>query len=444
MAQKEGLPAGRLSAMVIDEDKCHADSTICMLSAELNFSVTVFTSPIKALDFLQNHAEGVDLVLADVHMEEMNGFDFLKVARELHKSIQVIMMSTETAMYTMKRCVKLGAQFLVNKPLDVRTIKNLWQYVDLKVLRMEKIKDLLQVMSTETAMYTMKRCVKLGAQFLVNKPLDVRTIKNLWQYVDLKVLRMEKIKDLLQGIGDESTCANETNSLAENPKNDTKKKYYLMWTPHLQKKFLHALQILGKDASPKNIKKIMGVDNIDCRQIATHLQKHRLRLTKDLKKASFTPDTSKDESNSRIGPTESHHVCRNASTLQPRSNTQPTETTMQILSEDAEYDDVYAAMRRALQYGIVFDESKHSSDPSGDEDEQVVVGGDQDGCADEANDIDSSGDHHQVAAIVTKPCNANASQEIINKTTNSDGMQATKGSKAAVFRLVDYSESDSD
>lgn len=48
------------------------------------------------------------------------------------------------------------------------------------------------------------------------------------------------------GIGDESTCANETNSLAENPKNDTKKKYYLMWTPHLQKKFLHALQILGK------------------------------------------------------------------------------------------------------------------------------------------------------------------------------------------------------
>nr|XP_025880730.1 two-component response regulator ORR29 [Oryza sativa Japonica Group] len=342
MAQKEGLPAGRLSAMVIDEDKCHADSTSYMLSAELNFSVTVFTSPIKALDFLQNHAEGVDLVLADVHMEEMNGFDFLKVARELHKSIQVIMMSTETTMYTMKRCVKLGAQFLVNKPLDAGTIKNLWQYVDLKVLRMEKIKDLLQ------------------------------------------------------------------------------------------------------DASPKNIKKIMGVDNIDCRQIAAHLQKHRLRLTKDLKKASFTTDTSKDESNSRIGPAESHHVCRNASTLQPRSNTQPTETTMQILSEDAEYDDVYAAMRRALQYGIVFDESKHSSDPSGDEDEQVVVGGDQDGCANEANDIDSSGDHHQVAAVVTKPCNANASQEIINKMTNSDGMQATKGSKAAVFRLVDYSESDSD
>ncbi len=48
-------------------------------------------------------------------------------------------------------------------------------------------------------MYTMKRCVKLGAQFLVNKPLDAGTIKNLWQYVDLKVLRMEKIKDLLQG-----------------------------------------------------------------------------------------------------------------------------------------------------------------------------------------------------------------------------------------------------
>uniref|UniRef100_A0A0E0KPA3 Two-component response regulator ORR29 n=1 Tax=Oryza punctata TaxID=4537 RepID=A0A0E0KPA3_ORYPU len=391
MAQKEGLPPGRLSALVIDDDQFHADSTSCMLSAELNFSVTVFTSPIKALDFLQNHAEGVDLVLADVHMEEMNGFDFLKAARELHRSIQVIMMSTETTIYTMKRCVKLGAQFLVNKPLDAGTIQNLWQYVDLKVLRMEKIKDLLQ-----------------------------------------------------GGVGDESTCASETNSLAENPKSDTKKKYYLMWTPHLQKKFLYALQILGKDASPKNIKKIMGVDNIDCRQIAAHLQKHRLRLTKDLKKPSFTKDTSEDASNSRIGPAKSHHVCHSASVLQPRSNIQPAETTMQILTEDVEHDDVYAAMRRALQYGIVFDESKHSSEPSGDEDEHVVVGGDQDGCANETNDIDSSGDHHQVAADVATSCNANASQEIINKMTNFDGMQATRGSKAAVFRLVDYSESDSD
>uniref|UniRef100_A0A0D9ZJA2 Response regulatory domain-containing protein n=1 Tax=Oryza glumipatula TaxID=40148 RepID=A0A0D9ZJA2_9ORYZ len=245
MAQNEGIPNGRLSAMVIDEDKCHADSTRSMICTQLNFCVTVFTSPIKALDFLQNQAEGVHLVLADVQMEEMNGFEFLKVARELHKSIQVI------------------------------------------------------------------------------------------------------------SVGDKSTCANEMNSFPENHKDGTKRKYYLMWTPHLQKKFLHALEILG---------------------------------------------------------------------------------------EDVEHDDVYDAMRRALQDGTTFDESKYSSDPFSNEDEDVVG----DGYADKANAIDSSGDHYQVAVVLTTPHNVDYTQEIMNKVTTSDDVQVTRGGKATVSRLVDYSDSDSD
>uniref|UniRef100_A0A0E0KPA4 Response regulatory domain-containing protein n=1 Tax=Oryza punctata TaxID=4537 RepID=A0A0E0KPA4_ORYPU len=318
-------------------------------------------------------------------MEEMNGFEFLKAARELHKSIQVIMMSTETTIYAMKRCVQLGAQFLVKKPLDVVTIQN------------------------------------------------------LWQHLDMKVLKMEKIKDLLQGGGDKSTCASEMNSFPESQKDGTKRKYYLMWTPHLQKKFLHALEILGEDASPKQIKMIMDVDNIDRKQIATHLQKHRLQLKKKLNKASFTKGINEDTSNPRTEHQKNHPTCCTV-TLQPHSNThQPAETTMQILSEDVEHNDVYAAMRRALQDGTVFDESMYSSNPSGDEDD--VVG---DGRADKANAIDSSGDHYQVTFVLTSPRNVDYTQEIMNKSTTFDDVQVTRGGKATVSRLVDYSDSDSD
>ncbi len=57
----------------------------------------------------------------------------------------------------------------------------------------------VSVMSAETTMSTMMRCVKLGARFLVKKPLNEETVGNLWQHVDLKVLKMEKIRELLQG-----------------------------------------------------------------------------------------------------------------------------------------------------------------------------------------------------------------------------------------------------
>ena len=54
-------------------------------------------------------------------------------------------------------------------------------------------------MSTETTMYTMKRSIELGARFLAKKPLDANTIHNMWQHLDVKVLRLNKIKCLFQG-----------------------------------------------------------------------------------------------------------------------------------------------------------------------------------------------------------------------------------------------------
>ncbi|BAS88712.1 Os04g0349100 [Oryza sativa Japonica Group] len=181
----------------------------------------------------------------------------------------------------------------------------------------------------------------------------------------------------------------------------------------------------------------MDVDNIDRKQISTHLQKHRLQLKKKLSKASFTKGSNEDTSN----PSAKNHLTCRTMTLQPHPYTnQPAETTMQIHSEDVEHDDVYDAMRRALQDGTAFDESKYSSDPFSNEDEDVVG----DGYADKANAIDSSGDHYQVAVVLTTPHNVDYTQEIMNKVTTSDDVQVTRGGKATVSRLVDYSDSDSD
>jgi len=43
------------------------------------------------------------------------------------------------------------------------------------------------VMSKEATLDTMRRCVELGARFLVNKPVDANTIHNIWQHLDIKI-----------------------------------------------------------------------------------------------------------------------------------------------------------------------------------------------------------------------------------------------------------------
>ncbi|XP_052151355.1 two-component response regulator ORR29-like [Oryza glaberrima] len=149
MAQRVGHSADGVFVMIVDEDKSHANFARGMLSS-LNFHVIVYSSPVNALVFLENNAQDVAVVLAAVDMKQLSGFQFLEAARVKRQDLQVIMMSAETTMSTMMRCVKLGARFLVKKPLNEETVGNLWQHVDLKVLKMEKIRELLQDPGQET------------------------------------------------------------------------------------------------------------------------------------------------------------------------------------------------------------------------------------------------------------------------------------------------------
>uniref|UniRef100_A0A0D9WE52 Response regulatory domain-containing protein n=1 Tax=Leersia perrieri TaxID=77586 RepID=A0A0D9WE52_9ORYZ len=376
MAQnKEGYPTDRLNVMVIDEDECHAYSTSSMLS-QFNYCATVYTSPIKSLKVLENHAQDFDLVLTAVHMEELDGLTFLTSAREFYRSIQVIMMSTETTMHTMKRCVNLGARFLVNKPLDVVTAQNIWQHLDRKVLSIEKIKCLLQ------------------------------------------------------------------------------------------------------DASPKNKKVVNNVGTIDRNQIPN------VQVLKIVYKTAYKTAYKKHRCPNFI-PLKLHKRYKN--------HQLDMEKDMQEFTGNTEICNVYTTIRRSLQLGAIFDEFNYPSDHCGKDykaGEDEIVGGH--GCVSEANATQSNDDHQVVVPVL--PCNvADASQEIMNKTTidnqqasrrsdkptdlsadeatvistgnmqinvavaynayvsqesikntTSDDLNNHKGSKEATFRLVNYSDSESD
>uniref|UniRef100_A0A0D9W3P3 Response regulatory domain-containing protein n=1 Tax=Leersia perrieri TaxID=77586 RepID=A0A0D9W3P3_9ORYZ len=149
MAQMLGQSGDGVFIMIVDEDICHANSARDMLSS-LNFHVIVYSSPKHALTFLENNAQDVAFVLAEVDMKPFSGFEFLKDAKKIRKDLQVLMMSAETTMATMMRCARLGACFLLKKPLSDDAVSNLWQHVNLKALRREKIKELLQVRGRET------------------------------------------------------------------------------------------------------------------------------------------------------------------------------------------------------------------------------------------------------------------------------------------------------
>ncbi|CAN6227673.1 unnamed protein product [Urochloa humidicola] len=369
----EGLPSAKLSVIVVDEDPCHANTASCML-AKLNFQVMVYTSPIEALMFLKDHEKDIDFALVEVNMKEMHGFQFLDICRESHKNLQVIMMSVEMTWPTMKSCVELGARFLVKKPLDASTISDIWQHLDKKILKREKIQYLFQgIEETRDDVYEIEKNIREGA----NK---------------------QKVTQL-------------------------------MWTPFLQRKFLEALELLGEAATPKMLQIIMNVNSIDRKQISTHLQKHRKKVKKQLRNANAKKyrDGASSSEPLRICETDPN-TCQYdpkyqlADRLDDDMYLDQTEST-----EETQAKNTYEAMRRALKFGIVFDESQILNDPSVEPSRKGEVNMIRDGNGREDSTYTFSDKN-----VVSETHNAG----------NANGVMDKGNYDAQVLKIVNYSDSE--
>ena len=86
----------------------------------LGYTVSTFTNPIKALDWLRNPANIADLILTDVNMPEMNGVDLVKSLRRLpgHASTPVIMLTSNTEMEDKIAGLQAGADDYLGKTVS--------------------------------------------------------------------------------------------------------------------------------------------------------------------------------------------------------------------------------------------------------------------------------------------------------------------------------------
>jgi CheY-like chemotaxis protein len=84
--------------------------------------VTVCDSGMKALELLQQPELNVDLILADVMMPVMDGFQLLSEIRkdDRHHHIPVVMMSGIDTRDEIGKCLASGADSYLIKPLRMQ------------------------------------------------------------------------------------------------------------------------------------------------------------------------------------------------------------------------------------------------------------------------------------------------------------------------------------
>ncbi|KAL1550778.1 hypothetical protein AAHA92_18702 [Salvia divinorum] len=119
-----------ISILVVDDDTtCLA--VVAALLKKFKYSVVTAKHPNDALCALRIKGGAFDLVVSDVNMPDMNGFQ-LQEAITHEFNLPVILMSVDSKEVVLSKANKSGAALFISKPVSPNDLKDLWQFAAMK------------------------------------------------------------------------------------------------------------------------------------------------------------------------------------------------------------------------------------------------------------------------------------------------------------------------
>lgn len=104
-----------LRILLIDDDNDFVCAVANQLKQEFNYEALIVPSAIKATRMLETMSKGVDVILVDYEMPEMNGLDFLRWMKENNNQTPVVMLTAAGSELVAVEAMKLGAYDYVRK-----------------------------------------------------------------------------------------------------------------------------------------------------------------------------------------------------------------------------------------------------------------------------------------------------------------------------------------
>ena len=120
-----GIPTS--SILVLDDDP---DITALLEAAlqRTGYNVCGFTDPISALEQFKLNSENYSLVISDLRMPGMNGFEFITNIRQLSPEIKILLMTAFDVHGDSEFDFHFNAQKingLIQKPLSIQKLKEI-------------------------------------------------------------------------------------------------------------------------------------------------------------------------------------------------------------------------------------------------------------------------------------------------------------------------------
>jgi DNA-binding NtrC family response regulator len=109
--------------LAVDDDPDIARLMEQALSRQ-GFRVSAFTDPIMALEHFKINCKDYTMILSDIRMPGINGYELIKKAKEIDKQVKIVLMSAfeinEREFHNLLPDIKVDA--FLQKPFDIQQL----------------------------------------------------------------------------------------------------------------------------------------------------------------------------------------------------------------------------------------------------------------------------------------------------------------------------------
>ena len=113
--------ADDITLLVAEDDRFNRMLIVAMLAKHKNIKVFEAQNGLEALDLLR--IEKIDMLLLDLHMPKMDGFETIQVIRQTEKIKDIPIMVISSDEIERRQSLHLGANQFISKPINMQSLE---------------------------------------------------------------------------------------------------------------------------------------------------------------------------------------------------------------------------------------------------------------------------------------------------------------------------------
>jgi two-component system, OmpR family, response regulator ChvI len=118
------LLSNNSQSILIVDDEFDIVESIKLWLQKSGLDVQGFTDPVLALEYFKNNCNSIDIVLSDIRMPQMNGYELVKRIGKLQSGVKIILMSAfeinHLEMASLLPDMKINS--IVSKPISLKNL----------------------------------------------------------------------------------------------------------------------------------------------------------------------------------------------------------------------------------------------------------------------------------------------------------------------------------